>query len=353
VSIRIWIMRLLRYSSIFIIIIGFVLLSSCAPQISSFGAINIASIETDLQEDISGSNTFLLVVPNRPECELVYLDTALEQLGSQAITPVDYYHYQDKEYKGYQLVYHFQNPEQIPGQIERIKRAIVEAVIVEILPTPAPTSDAISLPPQAVGLYYNPDQLSMQIAKPAQTLSGQTWEVVVRINPLLLTGWTQEEFFARQLSEACRVSRFTYKLKVPGEIRSFQVSNETMPDFMRFSKVTIMRKNSIEWTIESDQAAEVLSKELEQFYQEELGGLSEAEQEENWQNEEFQTKLMNLLEGSVCTLVVSSSTPGPLFQALTRIVAPIIALIGGVVGIIAGLLKIRQTLKQRHDKTQV
>ncbi|OQY32450.1 MAG: hypothetical protein B6I38_04610 [Anaerolineaceae bacterium 4572_5.1] len=366
-------MKLLRCFCILAVISGVTLLSACIPVLSAHGEINIASIKTDIQEDISGRNTFLLVVPKNQDCRLLDLDSRLDELRNQATTRVEYNHYQDDEYRGYQLTYHFENPDQIPGQIERIKRIIVETAI-EGLPTPEPIpvevevdeittsepipvevgiDETIILEPYygTVGLYDTPDQLSIQIAKPVPTLTGLEWDVLVTINPLLLTGWASEDFGSRQLPEVCRISNFTYTLQVPGEIRSFQVNNETMPEFLQFSTIRKTRKNSIEWTIKTKQAAELLASDIELFI-EEINELSETEQEEKWPNEKFEEDFMNLWMGPPYTLTVKSTPPLPLFQVLTKIVAPIIALIGGVLGIIIGLFKVKQIFKQRHDKNE-
>jgi hypothetical protein len=201
-------------------------------------------------------------------------------------------------------------------------------------------------PPYAAGIYYNPKQLSLSIAPTVQTLTGQTWEVRVNVNPFLLTGLMTEDYFTRKLSESCGVPRFTYRLTMPGEVKSFQVSAEPELDLVKYSNVTQTGPNSIQWTIESKQAFEVWSHELELFVQEELTGLSEDEQSQKAASEEFQAKLAQLLTGPVYTLTATSTTPSPLFQILTRVVAPVVGLIGAILAIIISVIKIRQSRKE-------
>lgn len=344
---------------------GVILLPSCAPAISTYGEINIASIETDIREDISGRNTFLLVVPNQEECQLVGLDSRLDQLRNQAATQIEYNHYQDDQFKGYQITYRFDHPDQIRKQIEEIKSIVVESAINE-LPTPEPIPvevgsentpvpdsyyEDVPIQPETIGVYYNPEQLSIQIAKPSETLSGKEWNVLVTINPLLMTGWVSEEFRGQQLEEVCRLSRFTYKLQVPGVIRSSLVENEKKPELVNYSEVTKKGRNSIEWTIETRDVAKLLEQDLDQFLQAELDTLSDTEQEEKWEDDEFQETYLDYLDGSVYTLRVKAKPPSPLFQVLTNVVAPIVALIGAALGVTAGIVKLKKMFKQRKENS--
>ena len=62
------------------------LLSACI-QFGSSAPINLLSAKTVLQDDGSGRNTFLLVVPKK-DCDLIPLRPELEKLKEQANTPV-------------------------------------------------------------------------------------------------------------------------------------------------------------------------------------------------------------------------------------------------------------------------
>lgn len=338
-----------QFKLIVLAFLVFLVLPACAGGISLHSVINIASIETVLGEDGSGSNTFMLVVPNRSDCDLLDLRPALENFKTQTNTPIYFANYEDNEYKGFRLTYEFQSTEQIPEQIDRLKRAVVDTAIAAV-PTPQSTLEVLEVQqptPSAVGLYYAPEQLSLSIAPPVTTLTGQTWEVRVNITPFLWTGLTTEHLFMRVLPESCSVPRFTYDLTMPGEIKSFQVSTE--PNWVKFSNVEPTGPNSIQWTLESKQAFdEVWINEFELFIQEleESTPSNLDEQAEKIASEELQAKLEQRLKGPAYTLTVTSTTPSPLFQTLTRVVAPVVGLIGAVLAVILSVIKIRQSRKK-------
>lgn len=335
------------------------LLSACI-QLGSSAPINLLSAKTVLQEDGSGSNTFLLVVPKK-DCDLIPLRPGLEKLKEQADTPVYFAGYEDREYKGFELTYEFGNPSQIPEQIEGIKRSVVQA-----MPTPGPGAFLGSPDPDVYGVY-DPEQLSIRIEPPFETLPGKKWTASIKFNPLLLTS----------PSQSCSVPQIVYELIMPGEIASFGMEAHAFEDYsLSYIHATQIRPNALQWTIEPRSIAMIIL--------ERSAGLSESEFARLLETEDGGTKLQQLLAeeiarlnettdgrtelaklfdgqgvseeeaiwlsfiGPVYTLTATSTTPAPLFQIAIRVIAPIVALLGGIGAAIATIIKIRQSLSRQR-----
>jgi hypothetical protein len=326
--------------------------------------INLLSARTILREDGSGSNTFLLVVP-RADCELVALRPQLDKLKEKAGDAIYYAGYQDDRYKGFELTYVFNSPQQIPEQIEQIKRSVVEA-----LPTPGPGAFIGPVDPDVYGVY-DPNQLSIRIDPPLDTLGGKEWVARININPLLVT----------TPSPTCSVPQITYELVMPGEIKSSAVAADAFDDYARYYvQVTQPKPNTIQWTIQPRTLAAILLERSAGLSESEFAALLETE--EGWtelqallaeevaqlsETEDGRADLASLLNGQgvsegeaialvyigpVYTLTATSTTPAPLFQIIIRVVAPIVAVLGGLAAGIATIIKIRQSLSKQPGRSQ-
>ncbi len=326
--------------------------------------INLLSARTVLREDGSGSNTFLLAVPIK-DCDLIPLRPELEELKEQADTSVYFAGYEDDQYKGFELTYEFNNPQQIPEQIEQIKRGVVQAI-----PTPNPGAFVSPPNPDVYGVY-DPNQLSIRIDPPLDTLGGKEWMVRININPLLLTN----------PSQACSVPQITYELVMPGEIKSYALTANAFEDYaFHYVQVTQPRPNAIRWTITPRSIAMMILERSAGLSESEFAKLTETE--DGWKNlqqllaeevgqlnetAEGRTELAKVSDGQgiseeeaiglaligpIYTLTATSTTPAPLFQIATRVIAPIVAVLGGIVAAIATIIKIRQSLSKQHGHSQ-
>ncbi len=313
----------------------FAALTSCGPAvhyISLSRVINIARIETILNEDGSGHNNFWLVVPGQSTCPLVNLQPALE--GITIPTKPLVVRLDDDTYRGYKVTFDFENADQIPAQIQNIKSTVVNAVIAAT-PTVAPPENPETpmptvVPVQASGLYYNENQLSIKFTAPTAELTGQKWSLEVIVNPFLMSGLIAEEMMSG-LSEECSFPTFTYQLNVSSRMRINDFAVETQPSLAAFSNVKRISANSIEWTIESRQAFEVVSSDF-------LTALTtpQADPTAVWRQYEYP------FTGQIYKLTVNATTPNPWFTFLTEVAAPLLGLLAVFFGLFLTFRNLRK-----------
>jgi hypothetical protein len=308
---------------------GLMLLAACFRLAGA--PINLLSVKTIVNEDESGSSTFLFVVPSDAECKLLPLRPELERLKEQAGTQVYFANYQDNEYKGFQLTYEFKSPQQIPEQIDRVKHALVQA-LATAYPTPAPGALGFAHPdPDTYGVF-DPNELSIQIEPMLETVGSREWKATIKLTPLMLTvpGSTEP-------SPSCGIPRITYDLTMPGEIATFKTGADAEADVRRYVQVTRPAPNTIRWTIEIPQGPSTPA-EATKIADEIAKAPSDQER---------LAKIKQVFIGSTYTLTATSATPGSWFQTLTQVVAPILGLVATAIGIIVGVIKIRETLEAK------
>jgi hypothetical protein len=290
--------------------------------------ISVLSIETVLNEDNSGSNTFVLVVPHG--CELLELGPALTELDDEAGVSFYFSPYRDDKYVGFQLTHVFSRPEEIPGQIARLKRAIWEP-LADAYPLATDPGESMHYPQVDIDDYgvHDRNELSIDIKPVAETLAGRAWEVEIRINPVLLAGLAESS----DPSQSCTTPHMTYELTMPGEITSLSEDLDTdvktpdlFSDLARHVDVTRIKSNAVQWRIPLD------------FLEE--GAASEISDEEL-------LEMIYGFSGPVLILTAKSTTPGYLFRVLPRVIAPIVLLVGSAVAVIAAMARTRQTVKTR------
>jgi hypothetical protein len=311
-------------------------LTSCSGSsvryVSLSRVLNVARIETILNEDGSGRNNFWLVVPGNSTCPLVDLQPALESITSPTrplVVRLD-----DDIYKGYKVTFEFDNADQIPAQIQSIKSTVVNAVIAAT-PTPAPPENPETpiptvIPAQASGLYYNENQLSIKFTAPTTELTGQKWSLQVTVNPFLMSGLIAEEMLGG-LGEKCSIPTFTYQLSVSNKMRINDFAVESQPNLAAFSNVRRISANSIEWTIESKQAFDVITADL-------LTALSTPEPDPTALQQQFEYPFT----GQIYKLTVNATTPNPWFTFLTGVVAPLLGLLAVSFGLFTTLRNLRK-----------
>lgn len=291
--------------------------------------VNVLSIETVLNEDNSGSNTFVLVVPHG--CELLELDPTLTELDDEAGMSFYFSRYRDDRYTGFELTYVFSRPEEIPGQIARLKRAIWES-LADVYPVPTDPNEAVYFPPINIDDFgvHDRNELSIDIKPVAETLTGRAWEVEIRINPVLLAGLAESP----DPSQSCTTPHITYELTMPGEITSLREdldrdvkTADLFSDLARHVDATRMRSNTVQWKIPLDFLEEDAASEI---------SLEEA------------VEMIYGFSGPVLILTAKSTKLGHLFQVLLRVIAPTVLLVGSVVAAIAAIVRIGQTVKTRR-----
>ncbi len=311
------------------ILLGALLLLPACFRLSG-APINVLSVKTIVNPDNSGSSTFLFVVPNKSECKLLPLRPELEKLREQANTSVYVSGYQDNAYKGFQLTYEFKSPQQIPEQIDRVKHAVVQALATSY-PTPRPGALFNFRPdPETFGVF-DPNELSLQIEPTVETVSGKTWNVTIKLTPLLLSIPASAE-----LTPDCGIPNITYDLVMPGEITGFKSSSDTNADASRYIQVTRPAPNAVRWLIQIPKGDMTPAQ-----------ATKTAQEMEAMNDQERVAKLKEMIVGTTYTLTATSATPGSTFQTLTLVIAPLLALIATAIGIIVGVIKIRESLSTK------
>ena len=333
-----------------------------APQVSLFNSINLGRIETVLNEDGSGYNTFWLVVPSGADCAHLGLRSRLESI-SRPTTPdvIEIRDFQDEQFPfpvnvdGFEVIYEFHKVAEIPVQIDAIKRAVVDTVMEAIAarPTPEPGAEEIFLPsPVIIGQYYNQNHLSFSIT-PSETLAGKKWDVAVVVNPFLMTGLITEEG-SSGLAEPCSLSSFTYELQVSGNMKINRHDVESLsPALAEYSHVE-PSASTIEWTLDSRNALDAWNKAQET----ELQGLTVELQNYLEKTptpdptqvanayEDFQTKYVEIMNstnnGRIYKLNLHVTTPAPWLHFLTNVLTPMLGLTSIVLGLFLSIRNLRK-----------
>jgi hypothetical protein len=343
-----------------VMILMSVFLPACgpsAPVISLFNTVNLGRIKTVLNENGSGYNNYWLVVPVNADCmHLVDLKPRLEAISRPTTPSVSTL--RDNQYEGIIVSYPFQNVDQIPEQIETIKRVVIEAVIDDLTAraTPDPDPEAPDLTPTGIGEYYDPNHLSISISKPPEKLTGQEWNIEVIINPFLMTGLITEEQSGSSLSDPCSLPVFTYELEVSSsmKINQYEVKAEppTLDIYSRIDQPD--ESNSITWSIDSKAAFEEWNRHLATEFQ---NLVQEAEEYEKMTpppseaeldafSKSFQQRYEELFTatytGQFYTLQVKATTPAPWFHFLTTALAPLLGLIAAILGLIITIRNLRK-----------
>jgi len=336
-----------------------------APRLSLFNSINLGRIETVLREDGSGYNRFWLVIPAGTECELLDLMPRLGSISTPTAPKViEVHEYQDPNFafpikvNGFRVTYDFEEVDDIPVQIDEIKRAVVETMkeVIEARPTPPPESEEVPLPaPVVIGQYYNPNHLSFSIQTTSDTLSGERWKVNVVINPFLMTGLMTEEGYGG-LPESCSLPNFTYKLEVSSKMKINRYQVDTQPStLVEYSQVNEPTTSIIEWTIDSQGAFDAWEKiqaiELQDLIAEwqihyemtPSPELSEANIKSTLEADE--TKYADITDNTnrqFYRLEVNATTPAPWFHFLTAVLAPLLGLVGLILGLFLTVRNLRK-----------
>jgi len=308
-------------------------LASCgpsAPRISFSSVINIARIETTVNEDGSGHNNFWLVVPANKNCPLLDLKPALESITKPTSPLVAFV--RNEDFMGYMVTYSFDYTDQIPAEIGNIKSVVIDAAIAAI-PTSTPaisqnteTPMPTALPPIRVGDYIDDNQLSIKFSARTKELTGQKWTLRVIVNPFLMTGLITEESSTSGLAEGCSIPTFTYQLNVSNNMKINDFPVDTQSNLTSFSKVRRISDNSIEWTIESRQAFQVRKSELQALFN--ATPAANATDIANY--------FENLYRGKIYTLTVNATNPSPWFTFLTGVLAPLLGLLAVSLGLLVG-----------------
>ena len=328
------------------------IIASCGPAqpyIAPTDVVNFYSIRTDVFEDGSGKNTFVMVIPDRADCQGINLKAALAPIKQQDGGQVSYHSYNANGFIGVELTYRFRDADEIPAQIETLQQALVEAAI-SATPIPIPTpGEPTPLPPIAEKIEYDPNRLAIEVRPTIETLTGKKWNVSVTLNPFELI----EGPDSSDSSKSCKVPTIVYEITLPGEITNFnkpEVTVDKNPDLLEYSYVEITGSNTVRWILEVEQAEEALASEIQALF-DEYENLTPEQQEE--QGTEFEERLSTLLETPPFTLTVTSSTAGSVLKFFTLVVGPILALIGSIIAIVTAISKIVQRKKKSTENQQV
>jgi hypothetical protein len=357
-----------------IILLMVVVLPACGGYsvqiVSLFNTVNIGRIKTVLKEDGSGYNIFWLVVPSG--CPFPALKSRLESISKPTVPLVRTLHnelYKDYRVDGFEVIYNFENVDQIPVQIENIKGVVIDAAVealearLDAIPTPEPDS-GIPPPPEIRpgDISSNSNHLSVLIHRPAEKLTGQEWNVEVIVNPFLMTGLITENASGEGLSESCSLPSFTYELELSGNMKINGSHVEAQPPILAsppYSQVTqVATSNSIEWTIDSrrgfdvwkkavDEELEVKSQEFEKEFQRSLETTpTPSASEIESASESYYKKIMEIYDSAynrqVYKLNVNVTTPAPWFHFLTGVFAPLLGLISLILGLLLTIKNFRK-----------
>jgi hypothetical protein len=325
--------------------------------------VNFVHIKTVLEEDNSGQNTFRIVVPDRPECELPDLRDHLRPLQEASTTDFYLVGYEDTRYTGVELTWAFERPQQIPEQIERIKTALAEAYATDDVEKLRPFSGL----PDPEEIRYQPNELAIESAPPLKQAGGTRWDLQIALNPVLLTS-----------TEApCRVPAVTYELWLPGRVRKRDVTTDIFQE-TALDHVTVerFRPNALRWTFAPQNAMILLLEEVtgqraeairaqlqtEAGYKALTAGrideirpliLEAAAETQPLDENRLTTDLLAteedmalallLLEdvGPTYTLTAQATTPNTFVQLLTRVIAPVLGVLSTLLALVLGLKKLR------------
>lgn len=337
--------------------------------------INVKYIKTIVNEDSSGTNTFRFAKPVK--CELFDFRPALDEFKSQSNASGDNVivsKFNDGVDVGWDVTVDFKSPEQIPAQIEGLKRGIVLTVKNNWTGSSSPDWDSL--------IATNENEFSINVDHPASTGQGKEWRVGITVSPGLLT--TPEA--------DCSYSEMKYEIVMPGTIKAYRVSvkaysglfesiihgkmggsiDEQLVDYAAVQKT---HNNTLLWIIRPKSIGEIMlendGKDLEQISQttnsnELEAKLSEMLYEHLMSNQEDRSAVEGLLgqpiqspDGMVLlmtfkpiyTIEVDSATPMNITQFLVSNITPIVVLIGGIVGVIFTTINIRQAILKRREKT--
>ncbi len=310
-------------------------LIACTPSSVSLSRfLNIARIETEFHEDGSGYNNLWLVVPSSSACPLPDLKPALDSITIPTKPTVTLL--SDQNYTGYIVTFAFENANQIPAQIQTLKDVVVRAVIAAT-PTPLPPENPETPMPAFVTpkpvAYYNENQLSIKFAALTTGLTGKTWSLQVIINPFVMSGIIQEQYMAGSgLAEQCSIPTFTYKLTLSDKMKIRDFAVESRPDLAPFSSVKRISDNSIEWTLNSKQAFTAAITNL----------VASVTAMPDPDPTALASEVEYLYNGQIYKLMVNATTPNIWFSYLVQVVAPLVALLGGVLGVVAAIRNLRK-----------
>lgn len=337
--------------------------------------INVKYIKTVVNEDGSGTNTFQFAKPVR--CEILDFRPALDEFKAQSNATggnVIVSKFNDGVDVGWNVTMEFESPEQIPAQIEGLKRGIILTVKNNWTGTFPPDWDAL--------IVTNENEFSINVDHPASVGQGTEWRVGITLSPGLLT--TPEA--------DCSYPEIEYEIVMPGTIKTYEVSvkaysglfesiiHETMggsidKQLVDYAAVEKTHSNTLLWIIRPKSIGEIMlekdGKDLEQIIQtvnsEDLEAtINEMLYDHLVSNEEDRISVERLLgqpvqspDGLVFlmllkpiyTIDVSSAMSVSLTQFLVNNITPIVVLIGGIVGVIFTIINIRQAMLKRKEKT--
>jgi hypothetical protein len=336
--------------------------------------INVKYIKTVVEEDSSGTNTFRLAKPVK--CEALDFRPALDEFKSQFSDSggnVIVSNFNDGVDAGWEVTVNFDSPEQIPAQIEGLKRSIVLTVKNNWTGTFSPDWDSL--------IATNENEFSVNVDRPASTGQGKEWRVAITVSPGLLT--TPEA--------DCSYPEIQYEIVMPGTIGSHEVSikaysgvfetifRETMggtidKQLMDYAVAQKTHTNTLLWTIRPKSIGEIMLEndgiDLEQLNQTTDAANWEAKISEmlyeHLQSNQADRSAVERLFGQpiqspdglivlillkpIYTIKVNSATTLSPTQFLVNNITPIVVLIGGLAGAIYTIINIRQAILKRKEK---
>ncbi|MGE5264704.1 MAG: hypothetical protein ACM3S0_15100, partial [Acidobacteriota bacterium] len=249
-----------------------VLVAACAPAASPGEMIapppdwpiSLTSIQTEVNENKSGKNTFSFTMPLRASCTFPELDAALRKLQDEDKKLVAWTSRDDTETKLRQLqvTFRFDDPAEISGQVGRLKLIAIQSASARATAVPTAASPLTAVPGRTVTPGAGPTatpvptptlpvlleahELYIDIAPPMDTLTGKSYKTTITLNPQTLAGG----------AGPCAVRSFTYQLTMPGEISGADLGTLTDIDRQAIaSNSPPGQANTVIWTVDLNQLA--------------------------------------------------------------------------------------------------
>lgn len=348
-----------------------ILLSACFGRPAP---INVKNLTTVINEDSSGSNSFRFAKP--VGCEMLNFRPALDDFKSQfsdSSGDIIVSKFDDGMDAGWNVTVKFNSPEQIPAQIEGLKRGIVLTVQNNWTGTYSPDWDSL--------IATNENEFSVKVDHPTSTGQGKEWRVAITISPALLT--TPEA--------DCSYPEIDYEIVMPGKITSYEVKVKAYStifegvmhgtaggsfeeQLVKYAFAQKTHENTLLWQLRPKSIGEIMLESdginLEQLsetmesatYEAEVGQLLydhlNANDEERMAMEQLlrvpiqdpSTALFLITLKPIYTIKVNSATSMSPIQFLVNNITPIVILLGGITGVIFTIINIRQAILKRKEK---
>ncbi|MCC6298639.1 MAG: hypothetical protein IT314_05035 [Anaerolineales bacterium] len=336
--------------------------------------INVKSIRTVINEDSSGVNTFRFAKP--VNCEMLDFRPALDEFKSQyggSGEDVIVSEFNDGTDSGWDVSVKFDSPEQIPAQIEGLKRSIVLTVKNSWTGSSAPDWDSLAA--------TNENEFSVKVDRPAPAEQGMQWSAAITINPVMLAAPETQ----------CSYPQVDYEIVMPGKIKAHEVTvkafsaifegvvhgtagNEINNQLLNYAVAKKTGENALLWEIEPKSIGEIMLEndgiDLDQLIETSDSETLEvdvgqmiyahllANDEERIAMEQLlgvpiqnaETAIFLIALKPIYTINVDSATPMSFTQYLTNNITPIVILVGGIVGAIFTIMNIRQAILKRKEK---